>query len=121
MQMRHGRLLFALMGLVLLLKCTSVPITDHMWCGSLGALGASCAHTLTDETQAMTLAQFAAWWDATDDPKVATTLSSLTELKADLEKLCTYTGDCSVTVQSKVEAAYNKINAAHKAAKGVVK
>ena len=105
-----------MVGVLLLNACVQVPITDSMWCGSLGASGASCAHTLTDQTQQMSLQEFAVWWNDLSNPKVATTLAALTELKADLEKLCTFSGDCSVQTQTAVEAAYAKVAAAHAAA-----
>jgi len=64
----------------------------------------------------MTLQQFAAWWDDLADPKVATSAQTLADWKADIEKLCTYSGDCTAQVQAQVTAFAAKLNAAHAAA-----
>jgi hypothetical protein len=65
----------------------------------------------------MTLAQFATYWDDLSDPKVATSVSTLAEWKADIEKLCTFSNACTAQVQAQVTAVYNKIAAAHATAK----
>lgn len=104
-----------------LVSCAGVTVKDSVWCGSLGAEGAFCSHTLTNETKSMTLQQFAVWWDDLSDPKVATSVSTLAEWKADIEKLCSFTQACTSDVKSQVDAIYNKISAAHKTAKKVTK
>jgi hypothetical protein len=106
---------------LLLNSCAGITVTDSMWCGSLASQGAYCSHTLTNATETMTLAQFAAYWDDLSDPKVATSVSTLAEWKADIEKLCTFSNACSAQVQAQVTAVYNKISAAHATAKKVVK
>ena len=105
---------------VLLSSCAGVTVKDSEWCGSLGAQGAFCSHTLTNATESMTLQQFAVWWDDASDPKVATSVSTLADWKADIEKLCTFTNACSAQVQAQVAAVYNKISAAHATAKKVI-
>jgi len=62
----------------------------------------------------MTIQQFAAWWVDLKDPKVATSVSTLLDWKADIEKLCTISGDCTAAAQAQVTAFAAKINAATK-------
>jgi hypothetical protein len=69
----------------------------------------------------MNLQQFAAWWDDLSDPKVATSISTITDWKADIEKLCTDTNACSVETQAQVNSLYTKLSQAHKAASKVIK
>lgn len=84
-----------------------------MFCGSLGASGASCAHLLTNDTQMMTLQQFAVWWDDLSDPKVATSISTIEDWKADIETLCTDTQACSAQTLAQVNALISKVSKAH--------
>lgn len=101
---------------LLLPRCANVTIADHEFCGSLGAQGAFCAHLLTNDTRTLSLQQFAAYWDDLTDPKVATSISTITDWKADIENLCTDSGDCSEQMEAQVNTLYNKISAAHAAA-----
>lgn len=99
----------------LLNSCAQVPITDHEFCGSLGTQGAYCSHLLTNQSRTLTLEQFGAYWTDLNDPKVATELSTITEWKGDIEKLCTISQDCSAQIQSQVNALYIKVSTAHAA------
>lgn len=104
------RLLLISTALLHLSSCANVPIADAEFCGSLGSQGAYCAHLLTNDTRTMTLQEFAAYWNDTKNPKVATSISTITAWKADIEKLCTETGSCSVQLQAKVNALYSKLS-----------
>lgn len=55
------------------------------------------------------------WWDDLSDPKVATSISTITDWKADIETLCTNTGECSAQTEAQVNALYIKISTAHAA------
>jgi hypothetical protein len=97
----------------LLSECTSISIQNHQFCGSLGVQGAACSWFMPDSTHPdsrLDLQGFAVYWNDLSDPKVATSLSTITDWKADIEKLCTVTNDCSVQVQAKVNALYTKFN-----------
>lgn len=97
----------------ILLSCANVPLTDHEFCGSLGPSGASCAHFLTNETRNMDLQEFAAWWDDLKDPKVATKLSTITDWKGIIEKLCNdESGVCSEDLQKQVDSMVDELSAA---------
>ena len=114
--------LFILTGLLLLLpSCTSVTLTDSIWCGSLGPLGATCFHSMTTDTESLTLQQWAQVWDNLDNPQVCTSASTLAEWKQDIEELCSYEQDCTVDVQEAVDTFYNKISAASQAAEKATK
>ncbi len=100
-------------GLLLSLDaCTSIPINDHEFCGSLGANGASCWYLLTNENEQMSLQQFAVWWDDLKDPKVATSVSTLMDWKGDIEQMCTITSDCTKGQLAQVSALGSKMNTA---------
>jgi hypothetical protein len=95
----HGRRLFTLTVLPILLSilsgCAStsgIQINDSEWCGSLGAQGAACFHTLTNESEILTLQQWATKWDDLGNPIVCTSVNTFSDWKADLEKFCSYYG-----------------------------
>jgi hypothetical protein len=60
----------------------------------------------------MTLQEFALWWDDLSDPKVATSISTILDWKADIEKLCNISQDCSAQLQSQVSTLVTKIGKA---------
>jgi hypothetical protein len=99
--------------------CAGVTLTDSEWYGSLGAQGAFGSHTLTNQTETLTLQQWSQKWVDLSHPLVCTSVDTLAEWKGDLEKLCTYSNACSAQVQAQVTAVYNKITAAHATAKKV--
>jgi hypothetical protein len=106
------------MALPLLSNCTSIAIQDHEVCGSLGPQGAACYHLLTNDSRTLSLTQFAQYWDDMTDPKVATSISTITDWKGDIEQLCSaQQGICSVTLQAQATALVSKMNAAIAAAK----
>lgn len=109
-------LLISTVGALLLSSCTNVQLKDHELCGSLAVRGAACYHIFTDESRKMNLQEFAAWWNDLKDPKVATSISTITDWKGAVEKLCTDTGQCTVEVQKKVNDLYKKLSTAHSAA-----
>lgn len=120
--MPRGSLQLALMvGVLLLSGCSQIQITDSEWCGSLGASGAACFSTLSNKTEALTLQQWAKRWTDLSNPQVCTNVQTLTDWKADIEKLCTLSGECTAQVQSQVDAFAAKLNAAHSTAVMVTK
>ncbi len=102
--------------LLFLSACAGVVITDSMWCGSLASEGAACFHTLTNDSESMNLQQFAAWWDDLSDPKVATSIATLTDIKADIEKLCSFNNVCTYDMTAQVTALAAKVDKAKQAA-----
>ena len=112
----HGLHSFTVMaGLILLLSCQNVVIKDSEWCGSLGASGAACFHTLTPAYEILDLQQFASRWTDLKNPLVCTDSSTLADWKADIEKLCSYDQNCTPEVQAQVNLFYDKLEAAEKA------
>lgn len=96
---------------LLLTNCPGVQLKDHEWCGSLASDGAACFHELTSDTRQMNLQQFVTWWDDLSDPKVATPSSTLADIKADIEKLCSFESVCTVQVKQAVTALSAKVSA----------
>lgn len=101
--------------LIFLSGCAGVVVTDHEWYGSLGVEGAAGFHTLTDETETLDLEHWAARWDDLTHPLVCTDTGSFAEIKADLEKLCSFE-PCTVKMKEAVDALYAKVKAANVAA-----
>lgn len=120
MLLRPTLLLSIGMALPLLVSCTGVTISDEIWCGSLGPEGAVCFHTLTNDTETMTLQQFAVWWDDTTDPKVATSTKNLLAIKSAIEKFCS-DETCSYDMTAQVNSISQKLNSAISAAQPISK
>lgn len=98
-------------GLCLLSSCTQqIIIHDGEFCGSLGGQGAQCYHLLTNESRHMNLNEFSKWWVDTKTPKVATTVKTITDLKAEIEKLCSQGNFCQSETYGKVNALVQKIS-----------
>ncbi len=110
-----------LLSLSLLLNCTQVPIKDSVFTGSLGVDGGAVFHTLTTDSEVITLQQFAKRWNDLSDPLVCTTSSTFADWKADIEKLCSFSNYCTTDMQTAVDTFYSKITAADNAAKSALK
>lgn len=64
----------------------------------------------------MNLQEFVTWWDDLSDPKIATSSSTLADIKADIEKLCSFEKICTKEVQAAVSALSEKVASVQKAA-----
>lgn len=104
--------------------CPSVQIKDEEVCGSLASKGATCFHTLTEESRTMTLQEFAAWWNDLSDPKIATRASAFADAKAALETLCSINNVCTYEqkqVIAKLSNKFDSIVSVAKKTKGAAK
>jgi hypothetical protein len=92
---RISLLLFALT----LSSCTSVKLTDNEWCGDLGSLGASCFHTLSDDSRDVEKAK----WDEERVGMLCTNSDSFANWKAAILKLCKETKMCTYEQKEMIE------------------
>lgn len=75
------------------LASSCVRIQDTEWCGYMGELGATCFHTLSDETRDMTLEEFKTW--CAENGCVFGTSKTFAYYKGLLQKLCKSTRRCT--------------------------
>lgn len=94
--------------------CTKVVIKDSVWYGSLGPLGASGFHTLTTGQESLSLSQWAQKWDDLNHPLVCTSVDTLADWKADLEKLCSSGKRCTYEEQQALTNFYQKVDSLKK-------
>lgn len=71
--------------------CASVQIKDEEFCGDQGELGATCFHTLTDETRDLSKAD----WDALRFGQVCSSAQTFADWKASILKLCKVSKACT--------------------------
>lgn len=88
-----------LLILTLLTSCASVEIKDSEWVGSLGESGGVAYHLLTNETHDLTHDEIIAKWNNLSQPQVMTSVDTLLDWKADIEKLCSDSGECTIEQQ----------------------
>lgn len=82
--------------IVFLSSCAKVPIHDAEWCGDIGDLGASCFHTLTNDTRDIDKSM----WDVERFGMVCTKSKTFSDMKASIEKLCSVSSvRCSYEVK----------------------
>jgi len=103
----HTALYLITMALTLLSACDQVPIKDEIWYGSKGMGGAIQVHTLTPDTKTLS---FEEWMQTIrTKPLACTSLETVGDIKASIEKLCSICGCCSYDTQKAVEAFFGKI------------
>lgn len=91
---------------ILLVSCSSVKIKDHEFCGDAGPLGASCFHTLTDESRDIEKEQ----WDQERFGMICTNAASFADWKESLLKLCKLAGKrCRYVVEKKIIEFNDKV------------
>lgn len=78
---------FALSGA----SCPRVEIADHELCGDKGTLGASCFHTLSDETRKLDFQE----WEFQRFGQICMKAEAWANFKAALLKLCESSGRCT--------------------------
>lgn len=89
--MRLKRLWLSLsLGLLLLFDISCVTIQDQEWCTDLGTLGATCSHTLSDETRDVLPTQ----WELERQGMLCTEAKNFSYNKMVIEKLCSETPGC---------------------------
>lgn len=102
-------------------SCGHVVIKDTEACGAYpNAKGATCAHTMTDETREMTEVEFLSWLMDVKAPKVCLPTSSFADLKADIETLCHDSNLCDYEQTEKVKAFLNRVEKIEQAQSSVV-
>lgn len=105
MQKRNLRVLFAISLALIASACGTVRITDQEWCGDMGPSGASCFHTLSDQTRDIDKEQ----WDEERFGQICGQASAYVEFKNALLKLCADTGRCSWQVENQIRNFGNKV------------
>lgn len=105
-----GAILLGTMEVLSLSSCAEVVIRDYEFCGSLGPEGSACFHTMTDQTETLTLNQWALKWDSMSDPQVCSGASTFADLKGDIEKLCSFGNYCTYEMNSRVQSLSQKLN-----------
>lgn len=110
------QLLIGMASTALLSGCKQVEVKDSTWFTSLGTQGAAVDHMLTNQSGQISLDDFAKDWDDLsnpDGPLTCTRLSTLIDIKTELEQLCSYNpNECTVDIQQslkKVDAAVDHI------------
>jgi hypothetical protein len=98
----------AILFLFILIGCAKVSIKDAEWCGDAGDLGASCFHTLTEETRDIPKSE----WDAERFGQVCTKAQTFKDMKVAIEGLCSVsTVRCSYEVEKILQHMEEQINA----------
>lgn len=97
--------------ILFLMSCSSVPIFDAEWCGDMGNLGASCFHTLTEESRDIEKAE----WDAERFGQLCTKPQTFRDIKASIEKLCSAsTVRCTYEIREVIRHMAEKIDEVEK-------
>lgn len=99
------RNVFMTLSILSLTSCTKVVIKDGEWCGDMGSLGASCFHTLSDDSRDIDKDS----WDKERFGMVCTQSENFADWKANLLKLCKETKMCSMDVLKKIDAFDGRI------------
>lgn len=89
---------------VALSNCTTIELQNSEWCGDKGALGASCFHTLSDDSRSLLKSD----WDKERIGMVCTKAESFGEWKKVLLKLCDETGYCTYKIKSTADQLEKK-------------
>lgn len=87
---------FALLFLLSLSAC-SLKIKDQEWCGDMGSEGATCFHTLTDETRDIPKDE----WDNERFGQLCTSSDNFADLKKIILKVCSRY-KCNVAVKQQL-------------------
>lgn len=96
-----------LLTLTLLVSCSQVKIKDHEFCGDAGPYGASCFHTLTDESRDIEKEE----WDRERFGMICTNAESFADWKESLLKLCKLAGKrCRYIVKKKIIEFSDKVD-----------
>jgi hypothetical protein len=97
------------MALLFLSNCATAPITDSSWWGSEATDGAEEFHVLTAEHRHLSMEEVMMLWNDLSRPVVCTYADTFADWKATIEKLCSYSGDCTFEGQQKAAIFFHKI------------
>lgn len=86
--------------------CARVQIKNAEWCGDMGELGASCFHTLSDESRDLEKEE----WDEERFGQVCTKPENFANWKAALLKLCRQTRLCTYEERRMIETLGRRMN-----------
>lgn len=92
------------MALLPLLSGCAVAIHDHEFCGDMGTLGGSCFHSLTTESRDVPEPA----WDDERFGMICSTADTYADLKATIEKLCSY-AHCDYDTQQKIDLFFQNV------------
>jgi len=106
--------------LALLSACAQVEIKDHEFIGSLGSQGGAGFHTLNSTKTIYSFSDILTMWTDLSHPMVMTSVDTLTDWKAVIEKLCSLSNDCVYQVQQ-VESNKLPVQKASPEAQAVVR
>lgn len=98
------RILFVL-SLSLAVSCGRIQIKNSEWCGDMGELGASCFHTLTDDSRDLDKYD----WDKERFGQLCTQPENFTALKTAIEKLCYKNKKCTFEEKKILKRMIKKI------------
>lgn len=103
-------LLFITTALLFLSGCDQVKITDEIWYGNKGMVGAVEFHTLTTGQKNLS---FEDWMKLLkDQPMVCTSVNTFGDVKAAFEKLCSVCNCCSYDTTKAAETFFSNIKKA---------
>lgn len=97
------------MAVLAQVNCANVTISDAQFCGSLGPEGAACDNILTSSPQSLTLQQWAMRWDDLNNPQVCSVAQTFSDIKGDIEKLCSFGNYCTYSMQVQINSISSKL------------
>lgn len=100
---------FLILFVLIASACSQVRIKDAEWCGDMGNLGASCFHTLTDETRDIPSEE----WDYERFGMVCTQPDNFAEWKKAILKLCKISKACTYDAKTKMIHFVDKVERFH--------
>lgn len=83
----------------------AVQIKNAEWCGDMGAMGAHCFNTLSEEERELDKEA----WDQERFGQVCTKVESFAEMKAALAKLCSR-ARCTFEEKQHIQIFYKQLN-----------
>ena len=80
------------LGCTILSGCATVRVPNVEWCSSIGAFGAVCQSSLSDDSRQLTLDEWLDWLEAdlhiNRGPALCVSSNDFTRLKIAIEQLC---------------------------------
>lgn len=102
--------MFTLTAASLFSGCAQVTIKDQKWYADAGKHGALELHTLNNQQRWIDKIT----WDALRMGMVCTTTDNFADNKGNIEKLCSFSSDCTYETQQAIKAFFVKLKKAHK-------
>lgn len=86
-------------------SCAKIKISDQEYCGDIGEFGATCFHTLTEETRDIEKGA----WDRERFGMICSTAETFGEMKKVVLKLCSLSKRCSKKAKKKINKFGNNL------------